>query len=262
MEEVRMVSLNKIRIVDFATFLAGGGIATLLSDLGAEVIKVEPPDGDPWRNVPAGFMGVNRGKRGMAIDMKKKEAGEILSQGSLLAAKTLGKGLEQVPHFRGMDLPVKDPRSSMEFALSRGLFPMEWDYLQSLTNPAPFASASTKHQRNQTNGIPKQVLALEKRRMLADLNSLCPLVVARFPLLLDSDIKELFSAMTGREIDGQTITEAVERTLLGEKTLCQNSKAEEGIDPFPSRFFNDPKEKTLLEKEITDYEALKESDSL
>jgi crotonobetainyl-CoA:carnitine CoA-transferase CaiB-like acyl-CoA transferase len=53
-------------------------MSTLLSDLGADVIKVEPPDGDPWRNVPAGFMGVNRGKRGMAIDMKKKEAGEII----------------------------------------------------------------------------------------------------------------------------------------------------------------------------------------
>jgi aldehyde:ferredoxin oxidoreductase len=59
---------------------------------------------------------------------------KILGQGSFHAAKAIGKGLEQVPHFWGMDLPVRDPRSSKEYALSRALFPLEWDYLQSL-NP-------------------------------------------------------------------------------------------------------------------------------
>jgi crotonobetainyl-CoA:carnitine CoA-transferase CaiB-like acyl-CoA transferase len=39
-----------LRVVDFASFIAGAGAATILSDFGAEVVKVEPPTGDPWRN--------------------------------------------------------------------------------------------------------------------------------------------------------------------------------------------------------------------
>jgi len=194
---------------------------------------------------------------------EKKRVGEVLCQGTFLAAKSFGKGLEQVPHFWGMDLPARDPRSSMEYGLSRALFPMEWDYLRSLTNPAPIVPASTSHPSIQTNGMLKGVLDLEKRRILADLNSLCPLVVARFPLLSDSDIEDLFSAMTGKERDGRTMMEAVQRTLKVEKALCRQFTSEDlGMDPLPLRFFNDPMEKTLLEKESADYETLKEPDSL
>ena len=194
---------------------------------------------------------------------EKKGAGEVLCQGTFLAAEFFGKGLEQVPHFWGMDLPARDPRSSMEYGLSRALFPMEWDYLQSLTNPASIVPASTNHQRSQTKGMLKGVLDLEKRRVLADLNSLCPLVIARFLLLSDSDIGELFSAMTGKERDDRTMMEAVQRTLQVEKALCRQFTSEDlGMDPLPLRFFNDPMEKTLLEKEIADYETLKETDSL
>jgi crotonobetainyl-CoA:carnitine CoA-transferase CaiB-like acyl-CoA transferase len=51
--------------------------AMLLSDMGAEVIKIEPPDGDPWRPMLGGFLAYNRGKRAVSIDMKKKEGREI-----------------------------------------------------------------------------------------------------------------------------------------------------------------------------------------
>jgi formyl-CoA transferase len=50
----------------------------LLSDMGAEVVKIEPPDGDPWRIVAGGFMACNRGKRSIAVDLKKPEAREII----------------------------------------------------------------------------------------------------------------------------------------------------------------------------------------
>ena len=38
-----------LKVVDFASFIAGPGAAVILSDFGADVIKVEPPTGDTWR---------------------------------------------------------------------------------------------------------------------------------------------------------------------------------------------------------------------
>ena len=38
-----------LKVVDLASFIAGPGAAVILSDFGAEVIKVEPPTGDTWR---------------------------------------------------------------------------------------------------------------------------------------------------------------------------------------------------------------------
>ena len=73
-----MHPLDGIRIVDFTTMLNGPYTTTLLADMGAEVVKVEAPDGDPWRNVGGGFVAVNRGKRALCVDLKKEEAREIV----------------------------------------------------------------------------------------------------------------------------------------------------------------------------------------
>ena len=193
-----------------------------------------------------------------------KETGEILGQGCLHAANSLGKGLDQVPHFWGMDLPVRDPHSSMQYALSRALFPMEWDYLQSLNHPDSLSSSSTHPREAQQNGVLERVLALEKQQILADLNSLCPLVVARLPLLSTSDIEELLFAATGKEKEDGALLAAVARTMQIEKTLRQKIKSEDslGLDPFPLRLFDDPEGKRDLENEIAHYNGLKESDLL
>ena len=51
--DIRTISANNIfsglKVVDFASFIAGPGAAVILSDFGAAVIKVEPPKGDLWR---------------------------------------------------------------------------------------------------------------------------------------------------------------------------------------------------------------------
>jgi len=72
-----MMPLENIRIADFTTMLAGAGVCRELADLGADVIKIEPIDGDSWRMLAGGFMGVNRGKRGIVIDLRKEEARSI-----------------------------------------------------------------------------------------------------------------------------------------------------------------------------------------
>jgi crotonobetainyl-CoA:carnitine CoA-transferase CaiB-like acyl-CoA transferase len=77
--------LSGIRSVDCGMFAAGPYAAMLLSDLGAEVIKVEPPEGDTMRPTEKAFAGVQRGKRSMALDLKTPEGLQIFYE---LAARS------------------------------------------------------------------------------------------------------------------------------------------------------------------------------
>ena len=79
--------LKGIRVLDFSEYIAGPYAGELLADLGAEVIKVEPPLGDFWRHTtpvaPAesrGFMGVNKGKRSISLDLKHPDTREVLER--------------------------------------------------------------------------------------------------------------------------------------------------------------------------------------
>jgi len=66
--------LEGIRVLDFGQFLAGPFGPMLLADLGADVIKVEPTQGDGMRgSVVGSFMGCQRGKRDIAVDLKRPE---------------------------------------------------------------------------------------------------------------------------------------------------------------------------------------------
>ena len=73
-----------IRVLDAASFVAAPAAATLLGDLGADVIKVEPPSGDAWRNVtprerPNSIWHLtSRNKRGIVLDLKSVEQLQIL----------------------------------------------------------------------------------------------------------------------------------------------------------------------------------------
>ncbi len=58
-----------LRVVDFSWWMAGPLATMVLADNGAEVIKVEPPTGEPARDLPA-FQTWNRGKRSIALDLK------------------------------------------------------------------------------------------------------------------------------------------------------------------------------------------------
>ncbi len=69
--------LAGIRSVDCGMFAAGPYAAMLLSDLGADVIKVEPPEGDTMRPTEKAFAGVQRGKRSIALDLKTPEGLQI-----------------------------------------------------------------------------------------------------------------------------------------------------------------------------------------
>ncbi len=77
--------LAGLRVVDFTTYLAGPICGTLLSDLGADVIKIEPPGGEGLRSSGLSCLGINRGKRGLAIDLHS-DPGRESSRALLRAA--------------------------------------------------------------------------------------------------------------------------------------------------------------------------------
>jgi crotonobetainyl-CoA:carnitine CoA-transferase CaiB-like acyl-CoA transferase len=77
--------LAGVRVLDLSAYIAGPYGCTLLADQGADVIKVEPPSGDNLRKYPStldaesrAFLGVNRGKRGLVLDLKNPEALAVL----------------------------------------------------------------------------------------------------------------------------------------------------------------------------------------
>jgi crotonobetainyl-CoA:carnitine CoA-transferase CaiB-like acyl-CoA transferase len=77
--------LAGIRVLEFSEVIAAPFAGMLLSDMGASVIKVEPPDGEPWRAylpfIPTEsrwFIALNRGKRDLALDLTRPEAQEIV----------------------------------------------------------------------------------------------------------------------------------------------------------------------------------------
>jgi CoA:oxalate CoA-transferase len=83
--------LAGVRVLDFTTIVSGPFCTRLLADLGAEVIKLEPPEGDFIRVQPplrdgksAYFAHLNCGKKSVAIDLRQPEATDLVRE---LAAK-------------------------------------------------------------------------------------------------------------------------------------------------------------------------------
>jgi crotonobetainyl-CoA:carnitine CoA-transferase CaiB-like acyl-CoA transferase len=65
--------LEGVRILDLSSFFATAYGARLLSDLGADVIKIEAPSGDQLRPAPDPFEACQRGKRNMCVDLRSSE---------------------------------------------------------------------------------------------------------------------------------------------------------------------------------------------
>ncbi len=88
----RQSPLDGIRVVEVANWLAAPAAAALLADMGADVIKIEPPSGDPWRSYDLNALGYpgtfamnyafaldNRGKRGMTLNLDHPD-GSLIAQ--------------------------------------------------------------------------------------------------------------------------------------------------------------------------------------
>ena len=83
-KEGQFLPLKGIRVLDFSKILAGPLCTQYLADLGADVIKVEPPKGDDTRHWPPFedgvgtiFLAVNRNKRAITLDLRRQEGLEV-----------------------------------------------------------------------------------------------------------------------------------------------------------------------------------------
>src|SRR3984893_9204423 len=90
--ETRTAPLEGLRVLDFSIMLAGPYCARLLADVGGEVIKIEPPEGDdmrlrtPLREGHSAYFGqLHAGKRSLALDLEKADA---IKLGYRLVAET------------------------------------------------------------------------------------------------------------------------------------------------------------------------------
>jgi crotonobetainyl-CoA:carnitine CoA-transferase CaiB-like acyl-CoA transferase len=104
--------LSGIIVLDLCSYLAGPYGCTLLADLGAEVIKIESPQGDMLRQFPSSlpgearfFLGTNRGKRAIALDLKQKEGLAILHRMVESADVLVENFRPSVPARLGIDYP-------------------------------------------------------------------------------------------------------------------------------------------------------------
>jgi crotonobetainyl-CoA:carnitine CoA-transferase CaiB-like acyl-CoA transferase len=100
--------LDGIRVIEVGQILAGPYCGMLLADLGADVIKVEPPGGDLARNVGAVgaggvspyFASLNRNKRSVVIDLRsdegKQQLGELVASSHALVVNMKGSTIQQL----------------------------------------------------------------------------------------------------------------------------------------------------------------------
>ncbi|MBG92869.1 MAG: hypothetical protein CL792_02695 [Chloroflexi bacterium] len=77
--------LNGVKVLEFTQIIAGPLSCQLLADLGADVIKIEPLEGEPWRlaqqfipQESKTYQGLNRGKRSLAIDLGHPDSKAVI----------------------------------------------------------------------------------------------------------------------------------------------------------------------------------------
>ncbi|MGD9614470.1 MAG: CaiB/BaiF CoA transferase family protein [Alphaproteobacteria bacterium] len=104
--------LDGVKVLDLCSYLAGPYGCTLLADLGADVIKIESPQGDMLRQFPSSlpgearfFLGTKRGKRALALDLKQKEGLAVLHRMVESADVLVENFRPSVPARLGIDYP-------------------------------------------------------------------------------------------------------------------------------------------------------------
>lgn len=109
--------LDGIRVLDLGQYISGPCATVLLAEMGADVVKVEPPKGDPFRKweasdgLNATFVAFNRGKRSVTLDLKSEDGRERLLELAETADALVENFRPGVMGRLGIDTPVLHGRN-------------------------------------------------------------------------------------------------------------------------------------------------------
>lgn len=112
--------LDGVKVLEFTEIIAGPFGGMLLADMGADIIKVEPPWGEPWRIyqefIPTEsrtYISLNRGKRSLPLDLTRPEALEVVHRLVPQMDVVIINARPDVPYKLGIDyetLSARNPR--------------------------------------------------------------------------------------------------------------------------------------------------------
>lgn len=119
--------LDHLTVIDAASFLAGPGAATVMADYGANVIKIEPPQGDGYRTlvgrypVPYHWLLTSRNKRSVGLDLKSPDGQAVLHEMIASADVLIVNFVDELLEGFGLDYPtVKAINPKIVFAQMTG----------------------------------------------------------------------------------------------------------------------------------------------
>ena len=159
--------LRGIRILDLSTIIAAPIGVSLLADMGADVVKVEPVGGDPFRGLLQGLgaFRVNVGKRSISVDLKSDAGREILWKLSLEADVLVHNFRPGVPERLGIgyeELRIENP--GIIYAQSNGYGPDGPSADRPSTHPVPGAAmGGVLYQLGER--LPSSIQSLEGLRL-------------------------------------------------------------------------------------------------
>ncbi|MCI0438350.1 MAG: CoA transferase, partial [Chloroflexi bacterium] len=112
--------LEGVKVLEFTEIIAGPFGGMLLGDMGADIIKVEPPWGEPWRfaqeflpNESKTYISLNRNKRSLPLDLTRPQAREIVYELVPQMDVVIINSRPDVPYKLGIDyetLSARNPR--------------------------------------------------------------------------------------------------------------------------------------------------------
>ena len=219
--------LAGVRVLEYAQYVAGPFAGMLLADLGAEVIKVEPPSGDAWRHYEPFepgesryFYGLNRNKRSVVIDLKD-ERGRRTNASLVSSADAI---LHNFPpdRARRFELDRESVREANPDAV--------WCCVSALGSDGPQASVTAFDLVAQAmsglllSGAQRRELPPERAGGIAIADFTAGLLAAM----------ALLAGLVGRDHDAAP---GIEVSLLGAALAVQTQRfvSVDGVDPAPPR---------------------------
>jgi len=221
--------LAGLKVLDFSRVLAGPFAGRMLSDLGADVVKIEPPDGDVTRlwgrvigNLPGYYHQQNAGKRNICIDLRHPDARALVLSLATSADVVIENYRPGVMQRLGIDfesLSAVNPRLIMLSISGFGQTGPESG--RPAYAPIVHAEAGLIHRAARQNALPAHDLPLS----IADTNASLHGLVGVLSALL----------MRERTGEGQHIDIAMlDATLATDDKLHYDLESSEDTGPLPS----------------------------